>query len=101
MKNDWWLTVKENLKELQIDLDINEILILKKETFSKIVKQKVREKALEMLILTKEKHSKMINLEYEDLKMKKYLKENINKAEELFRFRTRMTELRANFKIKI
>ena len=75
-------------------------MTLKKETFSKIGKQKVREKALETLNSCKEKHSKMKHLEYEELKMKKYLKENVNKADELFRFRTRMVELRGNFKSK-
>ena len=38
----------------------------------------------------------MKHLEYEELKIKKYLKENVNKADELFRFRTRMVELRGN-----
>ena len=95
-----WLTVKENLKEMEIEISINEILTLKKESFSKIVKQKVREKALETLNSSKEKHSKMKHLEYEELKIKKYLKENVNKADELFRFRTRMVELRGNFKSK-
>ena len=81
---------------MEIEISINEILTLKKESFSKIVKQKVREKALETLNSSKEKHSKMKHLEYEELKIKKYLKENVNKADELFRFRTRMVKLRGN-----
>ena len=102
-KNDWTLTVIENLKEINLDLQFNDIKKMKKETFGRIMKRKVREKALLDLMLLKRTHSKLHDLNYSDLELQTYLKSNriyANKAKELFKFRTRMAEVKVNFKGK-
>jgi hypothetical protein len=100
VKNDWWITTKDNLREFDIQMEIDEIAALKKERFKDIVKKKTNEKALEYLNTIKSQHSKMENLNYTEIKMKSYLKENISKSQLLFKFRTRMIDVRHNFRSK-
>ena len=100
VKNDWWLSAEENLKEFDIKMEVNEIGAMKKKKFKDIVKKKTNEKAFQYLNIMKSHHSKMDNLNYTELKMQSYLKENIAKSQQLFRFRTRMIDVRNNFKSK-
>ena len=75
-----------------------------KNNFKKLVKQKILKTAFEYLKSKKETHSKMNNLEYDDLNIQKYLKSNNNLSNDqkyfLFKLRTKMTELKANYKNK-
>ena len=62
---------------------------------------KSNEYALDYLLKMKQKHSKMRNLQYEELKIQNYLKnENITvkEAQNLFRYRTRVARFKENFK---
>ena len=71
--------------------------------FKKIIKMKVKEAALKYLIEKKNEHSKMTNLTYSKLDMQPYFKSkclNTNQVKQLFRFRTRMSNVKANFKSK-
>ena len=101
-KNDWILTVKENLKHLNINLTLNEIKRKTVVQFKKIVKEKIKQAALKYLInisISKE-HSKMNNLKYDKLSMQEYFcSTNFNKIESqsLFKYRTRMSNFAANF----
>ena len=47
VKGDWITTVKDNLKELSMDLSFDQIRSQSKDVFKATVKQSVREKALE------------------------------------------------------
>ena len=64
-----------------------------KESFRSIVRKKAKELAVNTLKQVKESHTKMDNLDYNDLEMQQYLKDErikVNQARALFRFRTRM-----------
>ena len=75
LKNDWVLTVKESLQELEINLNFTEIKQMKNEKFKQIIKQKCKEAALKYLQNEKNKtERKMEKLKYNKLEMAKYLK---------------------------
>ena len=74
-----------------------------KYSFKRIIKTKVKEAALSFLMQKKKGHSKLNNLIYTTLKMQPYFKSkrlNANQVKQLFRFRTRMSNIKANFKSK-
>ena len=103
IRNDWCTTVKEDLKFLNINLSFDEIKVMSKYSFKKIVKTKIRECAFYELMskIEKNDHSKLKNILYQDLKMQPYLNSNLvnsNQAKQLFRFRTRMSNVKSNFK---
>ena len=52
--DDWILEVKENLKELDIDLTLEEIQKKSKNSFKRLVKTKTKEYALDFLLDLKE-----------------------------------------------
>ena len=100
-KNDWSITVKEDLEFFDINLNEESIKIIKKKTFSKIVKKKLKIKVFKDLMEKKEKSlSKLDNLEYKEFKVQNYLRStelNVNQIKSLFRYRTRMTNVATNF----
>ena len=104
-KTDWAFTVLENLRCLNINLSLNEISNLSKETFKNIVKKQMNEKVFSYLIDMKEKRNgKGKEIIYTQLKMQDYLQEEdrkITSAERklLFQLRTRMNwNIKTNFK---
>ena len=102
-KDDWTETVKQNLKEFDIQIDMEYIKSKSKETFKKIVKRKAQEYALKILQETQQKHSKMKNLKYTEIKPQSYLTmENIHPdgIRSIFKFRTRMASLGENFRVE-
>jgi hypothetical protein len=101
VKNDWCLTVQENLKEIKLTLSKDEIKRKSTESFKKIVKKEVGLLAFKTLMSIKDKHSKMKDLNYSNLELQNYLQLPIitkEKAQHLFRFRTRMANFKSNFK---
>ena len=101
VKNDWTLTVKQDLEDLDIKLSFDEIKSLKKETFSKIVKDKVRTLAFRKLMEEKNTYSKMEKLQYTELKMQNYFvshKINTKTAQNIYCYRTRMAGVKVNFR---
>ena len=103
-KGDWVLTVREDLRELGIKLDMEDIKNTGKEEFKSIVKNAVKQSTLEYLLKIKEKHSKTKDLTYESLELQPYLRAcceasmTIIQKQFLFAARSRMIDLRANFK---
>ena len=100
VKNDWVHSVKEDLRELKINLDFNEIKEKSKVSFSKLVKKHVIVGAFNYLMQLKNEHSKLTNLHYTKLEMQSYLKfKGMNKinAKSLFKYRTRMALVKNNF----
>ena len=74
-----------------------------KYSFKRIVKTKVKEAALSFLMQKKKDHSKLNNLKYKKLQMQPYFKSkrlNTNQVKQLFKFRTRMSNVKGNFKSK-
>ena len=103
-KGDWVLTVMEDAKELKIDIDEEKLSQTSKEKFRRIIKNKVAELAYESLIRKKNTHSKMENIQYREMELQGYLKSNCKLKYEdkqlLFKLRTRMTEVKHNFRNK-
>ena len=101
-KNDWVKTVDKDKEDLNINLDDEQIKQMSKYKFRKLMQASIREKAFEHLMNLKETHSKAEDLSYKKLETQSYLKsDNDLKNEEkevLFKFRTRMADLKMNFK---
>ena len=100
-KGDWSEQVKEDLKLFEICSDLDWIKSKSKFSFKSLVKSKAKELGLKILINKKEKHSKMLQLEYMDLEMQNYFKNNeitVSEARVIFKFRTRMIKCWGNFK---
>ena len=69
--------------------------------FKSLVKKQSKELAIDKLNETIEKHSKMDNIDYYELKMQDYLKNekiSVKQARILFKYRTRMARFWENFK---
>ena len=99
-RNDWVLKVSEDLKTCSIDLTENQIMNMKKTSFRKLVRKKVREASESHLILMKK--SKSVNIFPSDV-MKLYLKTNMLSTEEkqlLFLMRVRMNDVKSNYSNK-
>ena len=101
VRDDWIFAVKQDLSDLKINLSFEEIKRKSEWSFKRLIKIKSKEYALEYLLKLKEKHSKMENLHYHELKMQKYLKDGkitVKEAQNLFKFLTRVANFKENFK---
>ena len=101
VKDDWTDMVKQDLKDLKIGLSFDEMREKTEWSFKNLIKIKTKEYTLEYLLNIKQKHSKMANLEYKELKIQNYFKnENISvkEAQNLFKFRTRVANFKENYK---
>ena len=101
VKNDWYLSVVDDLKEFEIDMTFEDIKEMKKGKFKDIIKGKIREKAFNDLQNLKNIHSKLDNIKYEEFKIQDYFinnNEDSRIAKSIFKFRTRMVDVHENFK---
>ena len=100
-KNDFIVDVESTLNDLDIHLSKEDIKSCSKESLHKFVKQQVVEKALLFLNKIKQKHSKVLHIKHESLKMQDYLMpENIRStklSKFLFSARCRMLDVKTNF----
>ena len=106
LKGDWVTTVTEDMQELGIDLTMEEIAATSKLRYKEIVKNRVEKKALQYLIKLKESHSKAKNIKHDNIQLQPYLRSEtknltINEKKFIFAARTRMLDLKGNFKIGI
>ena len=102
-KNDWALLVKQDLVDLEIDMNLSNIKTKSEWSFKNFVKKKAYEYEFKQLIRRKETHTKLDNLWYPRLEMQNYLKlDNLNnsQAQTLFRYRVRMAKFGENFREK-
>ena len=100
-KNEWTTKVREDLEHLSIEDNLQKIEKMSKYSFKNIVKKHIENETFYYLLSVKEKHKKMQNLQYNQLEMQEYLKENYLtpvQAKIVFRFRTRMEKFSENFK---
>ena len=99
-KNDWTTQVREDLKEFGMSEDLQYLKEKSVYQFKRIVKAKMKENALNYLFSLKEKHSKMDDLCYTELKLQKYLKSDripVREAKNLYRYRVKVANFKANF----
>ena len=105
-RRDWVTLVQKDLEYLELqDLSLETIKNMKKPQFRSLVKLKIEEKTLEKLEKIKQTHSKVKILEHNELRMQKYLQPNSEKirkeeAQLIFKLRSRMTNVKTNFRGK-
>ena len=103
-KKDWIRTIKQDLKELQMEnLSLEEIKGMRKTSFEKLIKEQIKDNVFEKLTKLKKSHSKVNTIEHEVLRIQKYLQPNhvrITKEESqlIFKLRSRMTNTKTNLK---
>ena len=95
--------VSDDMRELGIDLQLEEIRRFSKQKFKEMIRAKVQRKAFEYLTTLKSTHSKARNIKHEKLQLQTYLQSgtnnlSINEKQFIFAARTRMLDLRGNFK---
>ena len=104
MRGDWVTMVKDDMKELRIDLQLEDIRSFSKQKFKEMIRAKVQSKAFGFLTTLKSTHWKARNIKHEKLHLQAYLQSgtnnlSINENQFIFAARTRMLDLRGNFKI--
>jgi hypothetical protein len=100
-KDDWTVQVQKDLQDLKIDMSLEEMKKKSQWSFKRLVKIKSKEYTLDYLLDLKEQHRKMDSLEYTELKLQEYLKDDeipVVEARNLYRFRTRVAKFKLNFK---
>ena len=97
---DWVRLIAADKKELCINMTDEEIQGVSKETFKRIVKQKVKINYLQHLESLKANHSKSKYLDCSDLKVAEYITDarlNCKKKQLLFKLRSRTLDVKKNF----
>ena len=102
-KKDWISTVKKDLEEIKVNMEVSEIKNMNKDDFVNLIKRKVEANALKELEQLKKKHSKVKMIKHEVLKLQNYLKPNkmnIKKdhSELIFKLRCQVTNVKENMK---
>ena len=100
-KGDWTEQVKKDLEDLEIEGDFKYFENANKEKFKNLIKEKCKMFAFRKYETDKEKHKKIKNLNYEDLKIQRYfLERNITTEQKrmIFRTRTHMERYKYNYK---
>ena len=98
---DWTEQVKVDCADFRIPFNLEYMQGKSTESFKKLVKIKAEEYSLDKFCEKKEKHSKMSNLQYTELKTKEYLNTPGITTEEvlkMFKWRVRMAPLGENFR---
>ena len=102
VKNDLCLQFDEDLKQCNITLTMSEISQMKESKFRILVKTQIRKVATKYLLSLKAKHSKLDSVS-DEYRLERYLSSSNISTEEkqtLFKLRTRMVDVKSNFKIK-
>ena len=100
---DWVNTVIQDLKDLKIDKNFEDIKLMKKHEFRRIVSKSIQKKAMQILEDKKSIHSKVKHLKHEIFGMQKYLRNNnmkisIEEKQMIFKLRSKVTNVKMNFK---
>ena len=104
-KKDWISQVIMDLKELNLNITIDNIRKMKKSRLKIIINQAIKEKTFCDMVQKKESHSKVRLIKHERLEMQNYLKPNelkvkLEEAQEIFKMRSRVSDVKTNFKGK-
>ena len=99
-KGDWASSCIQDLKDLKIDLTLEEIRTISKYTYRELIKKSIQRKAFEYLIA--KRRSKGQEITYKELKMAEYLTPGCEKLtiidqRNIFAIRNRMVDIQANF----
>ena len=100
---DWTEQVKKDLELIKLDLALEAIKVISKDAFQKLVKVAIHKAAFVYLNSEKQKRDKVKHVEHRYLKLQPYLcpgQLEIKEAKLLFQLRTKMVDVRENFKNK-
>ena len=101
VKDDWAETVKKDMDEIQLNLSEENIKTMKKNKFKEHLKKKINQAAFNDLLKRKDSHSKVDHINFKNFEAQAYIKSYKFKTVDkqlLFKLRTRMTNVKANFK---
>ena len=101
VKGDWTNLVKNDLENFELTYNLDEIKLMSRDQFKKIVKERARNYAFQSLHSKKANYKKLENLFYVELKTQEYfLNEDYTFEEKklIFQFRTRMAQFEENFR---
>ena len=101
-KKSWASIVWNDMKNCNINLTEEEISKMKKGKFKTLVKKRIRLKSNEFLLKLQANHTKSINLDILEEPQEYLESEELTTAEKklLFRLRSRMVDIKSNFKAK-
>ena len=100
-KNDWYLTVEADRKEVGLKLSDDEIGSMSKNRFREMVKRKINQLAFDTFVQDKLNHSKGKEAKYDSLSIQKYLKSDqltTSQKSLLHQLRFKMINVRANYR---
>ena len=87
VKDDWTIQVQQNLEDFELDMTLDDFKKKSANSFKRMMKIKSKEYTLNYLLEIKDSHSKMDNLEYPELKLQNYLRDDeipLNEARNLY-----------------
>ena len=99
VRGDWWLTVKEDMDILGLNLSLDQISTISKHSLKQMVNKKTDAKALQFLNSLKGNKARQVT--HTKLEIQKYLMPNImsnNQRKFLFQLRSRMLDHKINFR---
>ena len=102
-KMDWCSTIKDDLNKFDLNLSFEDIQNMSKDKFKEMVKTACKKVAFEFLLKLKDGHSKGEDIVYGNFKLQNYLNSelfNTKQAKLLFKLRSRMVDVRNNYKNK-
>ena len=102
-KGDWCQSAQKSLDDLDLKLSFSQVKQMKKEDLQEQIKQACAKSALKYLNKVKSKHTKVLHIPHNTWGMQSYLKPNqitISEAKFIFSVRTRMLDVKENFKKK-
>ena len=101
VKDDWVMTLTEDLETLNIDATEEKIEKISENSFKKLVNAAIKKEAFKYLEKIKSSHSKVLHVPHDNLEIQDYLT-SADISPDLARFaflcRSRMVEVGANFK---
>ena len=102
-KNDWCQSARDTIEELGLNLSLEKIKHMDKDTLKFAVKKACEDKALEYLNRKKAGHSKVLHLSHTRWETQPYLQPNqisSHEAKFIFLLRTRMLDVKMNYRNK-
>ena len=104
-KNDWISQAQSDLKKLGLNDNLEKLKLMKKSKLERKLDKMIKEYAFQELNIKKDSHSKVKNIEHKRFEMQAYLTANNLKisqieAQEIFKIRCRVTDVKVNFRGK-
>ena len=100
LKNDWALTCRKDMNELELKLTHEEIRKMSTQKFKSLVRNATNKLALNFLLAEKNKLSKVLHIQFTELKSQAYLlpqKISLKLAKFIYQARSRMLEVKTNY----